>query len=58
MTNTEFRAALAALGMSQRSLALELGVHPVTVAHWARGARPIPRMVELAIQAIIHAHCS
>ena len=42
MTSAEFKAALAAAGMTRRSLACVLGVHIVTVNRWATGALPVP----------------
>lgn len=42
MTFAEFLSALAAAGMSRRSLADVLGVHIVTVNRWATGALPVP----------------
>lgn len=57
MTGTELRAALSALGVSQRWLAARLGVHEVTVYRWceqeeipARVAFPIELLRRLPVQ--------
>ena len=43
MTPTELRARLAALGLTQRGLALRLGVSSRAVRHWCAGSREIPQ---------------
>lgn len=42
------------LGLSKRELAEALGVHPVTVSNWERGAAAIqtPVMLSLALEAL------
>ena len=42
------------LGLSKRQLAEALGVHPVTVSNWERGATTIntPVMLALALEAL------
>jgi len=45
MTAAQFRAALKALGLSQRRLALRLKLDPKTTNRWARGKSPIPESV-------------
>jgi len=54
VTGADLRAARLALGITQRQLALVLGVHPNTVACWERGDKPIgkPDMVRLSLQQI------
>ncbi len=56
MTAAEFRAALKALGMTQRSLVATLGVDKSTVSRWAKGHWPVPQYVvaylELALKDI------
>ncbi len=53
MSPTEFRAALAATGLTQADLARLLKNGPietadrVTVSRWARGLRPVPDAVVL-----------
>lgn len=42
------------LGVSQDTLAKMLDVHPVTVNKWERGKRPITRVVELAMWALMY----
>jgi len=49
MTGTDLRKLLAEAGWSQRRLARELGVSPVTVWRWASGRRPITRAMAIAI---------
>ena len=43
MTSDEFRAELKALGLSQRALALRLGLATTTVNRWALALAPVPR---------------
>ena len=45
MTPAQFRAALKALNLSQRRLALTLRLDPKTTNRWARGTSPIPESV-------------
>jgi len=45
MTPAQFRAALKALNLSQRRLALTLRLDPKTTNRWARGKSPIPESV-------------
>ncbi len=54
MTGAALRAERMALGITQRQLALVLGMHPNTVACWEREAKTIgnPTMVRLALQQI------
>lgn len=57
MTLEEYRAAIAALGLSQVAAARLLGVDPRTSRKWATGERDIPepaaRMLRLMIAAKI-----
>lgn len=46
-----FRAALAALDLTQARLGRLLGVDKMTPNRWATGVRPIPRTVELLLAA-------
>jgi transcriptional regulator with XRE-family HTH domain len=39
-------------GFTQAGLARALGVHPMAVSHWERGARRIPAMLSLALEAL------
>jgi transcriptional regulator with XRE-family HTH domain len=45
MTAVEFRAALADLDLTQRSLSERLGVEKGTVNRWANGHVPVPQYV-------------
>lgn len=45
VTARAFRAALRALKLPQRQLALRLRIAPGTVNRWARGRAPIPEAV-------------
>jgi transcriptional regulator with XRE-family HTH domain len=49
MTPHAFRAALRALKLSQRQLALRLRVAPGTANRWATGKSPIPESVGLLL---------
>ena len=40
------------LGLTQAQLARELDVDVITVSRWERGVHPIPRYIELALEAI------
>ena len=43
MTSDEFRAELRELGLSQRALALRLGLAVTTVNRWALELAPVPQ---------------
>lgn len=45
MTPSEYRAALAALGLTQAGAAELIGVNPRTSRRWALGESPIPQAV-------------
>lgn len=49
MTAKQFGKALRKLGLSQRQLALRLGVDTTTVNRWARDRGPIPPAVALLL---------
>lgn len=51
MTGSELRAALAALGVSQRWLATREGVHEVTVYRWCARAR-VPARVAFTVDLL------
>lgn len=40
------------MNLSQVQLAKALGVHVITVARWETDARPIPKMLDLALEAL------
>jgi DNA-binding transcriptional regulator YiaG len=53
VTPIEFRAAIAALGMSQGSAAEFLGVSLRSVHGWARGDYPVPETVAKLIGLMV-----
>lgn len=52
MTPRQFVRLRERLGWSQADLAEALGVHPMTVSKWERGAQPIPEMAAIAIRCL------
>jgi transcriptional regulator with XRE-family HTH domain len=52
MTSEELKSRRALLELTQSQLARELEVDAITVSRWERGVRPIPRFIELAVEAI------
>lgn len=52
MSSVDLKSRRASLGLTQSQLARELEVDVITVSRWERGVRPIPRFIELAIEAI------
>jgi transcriptional regulator with XRE-family HTH domain len=50
MTSDQFRAALKALNLPQRQLALALGLDVGTVNRWARGILPVPQYAEAYLE--------
>lgn len=52
MTSQEYRAAIAALGLSQAKAAKVLGIHLRTSQAYA-GGRPIPKAIELALVGLL-----
>jgi transcriptional regulator with XRE-family HTH domain len=52
MTATQLQRLRKRLGWSQERLAEALGVHPMTVSKWERGAQPIPKMAATAIRCL------
>jgi DNA-binding transcriptional regulator YiaG len=53
MDATEFEDIRWRLKLRQTDLAKVLGVHPVTVNKWEKGARPITRIAELAMRGLL-----
>ncbi len=51
MTHTEYRAALARLGLTQTGAASLIGVDARTTRRWASGATDIPLTVERLLWA-------
>lgn len=43
MNGPGFKATLRELGISQRQLAITLGLAVSTVSHWATGTAPVPQ---------------
>ena len=54
MTADEFRAALKALGITQKWLAGRLGVAPQTVNRWVSGELAVPRYAAFALELLRH----
>lgn len=54
MTAADFRAARAALGLSQAALAEKLGLSKDQVSRIERGVYPVSRLHELALTALNH----
>lgn len=54
MTDSEFKALLAAAGLSRRLLAEVLGVHIVTVNRWACGDLAVPKYAAAYLQLLNH----
>lgn len=52
MSSLDLKSRRVSLGLTQSQLARELEVDVITVSRWERGVRPIPRFIELAIEAI------
>jgi transcriptional regulator with XRE-family HTH domain len=52
MTAEELKQRRESLGFTQSKLARELDVDVITVSRWERKVHPIPRYIELAIEAI------
>jgi transcriptional regulator with XRE-family HTH domain len=48
----ELKEARKALRLTQKELAVELGVHAVTVARWETGARGIPEPVAKLVRRL------
>jgi hypothetical protein len=56
MTSTEYRAAIASLGLSQGGASRLFGVDPRTSRRWALGELPVPRPVALCLLLML-ANC-
>jgi transcriptional regulator with XRE-family HTH domain len=52
MVRDDLKQRRELLGFTQAQLARELEVDVVTVSRWERGVHPIPKYIELAIEAI------
>ena len=53
MTPDQYRAALAALALSQVRAAALFGVDARTSRRWALGEKPVPRMVALVLRLML-----
>jgi DNA-binding XRE family transcriptional regulator len=53
MTGPDLRAARKRLGFNQTQLGAAIGRSQQTISHFENGAEPIPRVVELAISALL-----
>jgi hypothetical protein len=51
MSPKDYRAALAALGITQARLSRILESNKATTNRWSTGFRPVPRSIELLLQA-------
>jgi transcriptional regulator with XRE-family HTH domain len=54
MTREELERAIASLGLTQSSLAARLDLSPRTLRRYVAGTAPIPRVVEIAIEHLLH----
>lgn len=52
MTGDQLVAARTALGLTQVELADAIGKHPMTISSYETGRKPIPRVVELAVNGL------
>ena len=52
MTALEFRAALKALGLTQRGFAERLGVTTTATNNWAMGRQRVPRFAAYALELL------
>jgi transcriptional regulator with XRE-family HTH domain len=53
MDGDELKAARARLGLTQAQVAIELGVHAMTVSKWETGQRGIPEPVARLVQRLV-----
>ncbi len=53
VTKDEFKELRKRAGHTQASIAKEMGVHIRTVTRWELGEVVIPRVVEIAVRAIV-----
>lgn len=52
MTREDLQLRRKALGLTQEQLSRALDVTVLTVSRWERGVYPIPRHIELAVEAL------
>jgi hypothetical protein len=53
MTPTQYREAIARLGLSQVAAGAFLGVAPRTSRAWALGERPVPQAVAMLLRLLM-----
>jgi DNA-binding transcriptional regulator YiaG len=53
MQGKEFRKLRKGAGLTQRRLAITLNITETTISNWESGRIQVPRMAEIAINAII-----
>jgi DNA-binding transcriptional regulator YiaG len=58
VTPSDVRALRTRLGLTQKGLAAELGVAPMTVARWEQGVNPVSSLARtsLTLLARLHGH--
>jgi DNA-binding transcriptional regulator YiaG len=56
VTSDEFARIRKRLGLTQPALAARVGVHPMTVSKWERGAQPIPEPVARLVMLLKPEH--
>jgi repressor LexA len=56
MKPAQLKEARTHLGFTQEQLAIELGVHRLSVIRWEAGIHKIPPMLELAIKQLEREH--
>jgi DNA-binding XRE family transcriptional regulator len=49
----DLKAWRSSLGISQEKAANLLGVHRVTYTRWETGAKPVPKLVEIACKSYL-----
>jgi hypothetical protein len=54
MTKTQYRKAIAAVGLSQVKASKFFGVDRKTSPRWARGETPVPEAVAKLLRIMIH----
>jgi transcriptional regulator with XRE-family HTH domain len=52
MNREDLRRRRENLGLTQEQLARELDVTVLTVSRWERGVYPVPKHIELAVEAL------